>query len=120
MADDMTGRNGVVVNGIHDSSNKTGLKILIVGAGIGGCTAALGLRQQGHDVEVGGCRHMLWFWRLKLKQLFEQSRFSSELGAAISLAPNANGVLQKLGIFAESFGSNPLLRVRSVSPGFHA
>jgi 2-polyprenyl-6-methoxyphenol hydroxylase-like FAD-dependent oxidoreductase len=29
-----------------------GLKVLIVGAGIGGLAAAIALRQQGHEVEV--------------------------------------------------------------------
>ena len=38
-------------NGLpEDSSN--GLKIIIVGAGIGGLSAAISLRAQGHDVEV--------------------------------------------------------------------
>jgi heterodisulfide reductase subunit A-like polyferredoxin len=38
-----------------NSSSKNGdhgLKILIVGAGIGGLSAAIGLRQQGHEVIV--------------------------------------------------------------------
>lgn len=39
----------------HDQSNspsKDGLKIIIVGGGIGGLTAALALRRNGHKVEV--------------------------------------------------------------------
>ncbi len=41
-------------------------------------------------------------------QIFEQSQFASELGAAVHLAPNANGILKRLGIHAEDFGSNPM------------
>lgn len=78
------------MNGHHTS----GLRILIVGAGIGGLTAAIGLRQQGHEVVI-----------------FEQSRFASEAGAAIHLAPNSNGILRRLGIFAEESGANPMQRL---------
>lgn len=34
------------------NSAPVGLKVIIAGGGIGGFTAAIALRQQGHDVEV--------------------------------------------------------------------
>lgn len=39
-------------NGNVNGDAKPGLKILIAGAGIGGLTTAIALRQQGHNVEV--------------------------------------------------------------------
>ncbi|KAK0657328.1 hypothetical protein B0T16DRAFT_425591 [Cercophora newfieldiana] len=84
--------DSAVMNGILAQSLP--LKIIIVGAGIGGLSAALGLRRNGHEVHI-----------------YEQSRFVNEVGAAVHLAPNANGILRKWGIFAETFGANPMDRL---------
>lgn len=63
------------------------LHVLISGAGVGGLSAAIALRQQGHHVD-----------------LFEQSKLSQETGAAIHLASNCNGLLRRLGLMAEDIG----------------
>ena len=47
-------------------------------------------------------------------QILEQSRFAQELGAAVHLAPNSNGILRRLGIKAESFGANDMTKVRNL------
>ncbi|KAF7908565.1 uncharacterized protein EAF01_004320 [Botrytis porri] len=67
------------------------LKIIIIGAGIGGLTAAIALREEGHEVTI-----------------FEQTQFASEYGAAIHIQPNANGILRRLGVFLEESGANSL------------
>ncbi|KUM62792.1 hypothetical protein ACN42_g4333 [Penicillium freii] len=66
------------------------LNIAIVGAGIGGLSAAAALRLAGHHVEV-----------------FEKSQFLSELGAALVVAPNGIRVLTGLGFSCENARSNP-------------
>ncbi|KAK9592166.1 hypothetical protein V6Z92_005195 [Aspergillus fumigatus] len=83
--------NGTVAN---QATSPSPLKVLVVGGGIGGFTAAIALRRQGHDV-----------------QIFEQSRLAVETGAALHLAPNANGILKRLGIDAQQFGANLMERL---------
>jgi salicylate hydroxylase len=56
-------------------------KILIVGAGIGGLTAASCLLQSGFDVEI-----------------YEQASSLAEIGAGIQLSANAMHVLKRLGL----------------------
>lgn len=75
------------------------LKVLICGAGIGGLAAAIGFRQQGHDVE-----------------LFEQSKFSCEIGAAIHLPPNAYSMLKHLEVPFEQLGDNSCDYITELDP----
>ncbi|ETS85304.1 hypothetical protein PFICI_03329 [Pestalotiopsis fici W106-1] len=75
------------------------LHILIVGAGIGGLSAALGLRQQGHKVTM-----------------IEKSKFAAEIGAAIHSASNCSRVLRRLGVFPEEHGGTPLVGFEMRSP----
>ncbi|KAI8632762.1 FAD/NAD(P)-binding domain-containing protein [Xylariaceae sp. FL1651] len=66
------------------------LNVIIVGGGIGGFTAALGLRRQGHQITI-----------------LERSELAEEYSAAIHLAPNCVGILRRFGVYPETFGANP-------------
>jgi 2-polyprenyl-6-methoxyphenol hydroxylase-like FAD-dependent oxidoreductase len=79
------GANGIKQQ--HHIPNQ-GLRIIIVGGGIGGLTAAIALRNQGHHVAV-----------------YEQSRFANEIGAAIHMTPNAMGALKYIGIDPRDAGA---------------
>ncbi|KAK1991788.1 FAD binding domain-containing protein [Colletotrichum falcatum] len=70
------------------------LRIAIVGAGIGGLAAAIGLRCSGHTVD-----------------LYEQARFTAEVGAAVHLMPNGLSILRCWGLDTADFDANPMNRV---------
>jgi 2-polyprenyl-6-methoxyphenol hydroxylase-like FAD-dependent oxidoreductase len=60
------------------------MKILVVGAGIGGLASAAVLRRDGHEVEA-----------------FERAAALEQVGAGLSMAPNALAALDKLGVGEE-------------------
>jgi len=79
------------------------MRIAIIGAGIGGLTAALALLQRGFDVQV-----------------IEQASQLAEIGAGVQISPNGNRVLSALGLGAaiEAAASEPLgKRVRLWNTG---
>jgi len=57
------------------------MRIIVIGAGIGGLAAALTLRRAGFEVQV-----------------FEQASELREVGAGIQISPNAARILQRLGL----------------------
>lgn len=59
-------------------SSSTPFRIIICGGGIAGMSAAIALRAPGREITV-----------------LEQSRLASEIGATISLQPNASRILQQ-------------------------
>jgi salicylate hydroxylase len=69
------------------------MRVIIIGAGIGGLTAALTLRRAGIEVEV-----------------FEQAAVLREIGAGIQISPNASRVLGRLGLAnsMREYGVRPL------------
>jgi salicylate hydroxylase len=68
------------------------LKIIIIGTGIAGLSAAIALRQQNHTVT-----------------LLEKSSFHQEVGAAINVTPNCTRLLQRLGLDTNAHGGNPCI-----------
>ncbi|KAK0671718.1 putative salicylate hydroxylase [Cercophora samala] len=62
----------------------------VIGAGIAGLSAAIALRRAGWHVIV-----------------YEKSQFKNEIGAAITITPNATLVLERLGFDFSEFGGVP-------------
>ena len=75
-------------------ASQSSLRTIVVGGGLGGLTAAISLRRQGHYVHV-----------------FEQSHFACEIDTAIYLTPNASGVLYRLGVDPRDSGAIPVIQV---------
>ena len=75
------------------TEGRADISIAIVGAGIGGLTAALSLHRAGFDVHV-----------------YEQASTVSEVGAGIQVSPNASRVLHGLGLADDlaAMGVRPL------------
>ncbi|POS81106.1 salicylate hydroxylase [Diaporthe helianthi] len=73
------------------ASTANALRVLVAGGGIGGLTAAVALRQRGHDVDV-----------------FEKSRLHrGQVGAAVYLAPNCTAALSHIDVHAKDYkGTN--------------
>src|SRR5688572_29638183 len=63
------------------TSNRGHISIAVIGAGIGGLSAALSLLRAGFDVHV-----------------YEQAPTLGEVGAGVQVSPNASRVLHRLGL----------------------
>ncbi|KAH8649249.1 hypothetical protein BX600DRAFT_554779 [Xylariales sp. PMI_506] len=68
------------------------LQVGIIGAGIAGLSAAIALRRAGVQVEI-----------------FEKSKFSNEIGAGITITPNATKLLDRWGFSHDRAGAVPQL-----------
>jgi len=71
----------MATNGVHGPvPHKSGIKVVVVGAGFGGLGAAIECNRQGHDVEI-----------------YEQFPELKQLGDIISFMPNAGRIFYRWG-----------------------
>ena len=72
------------------------MRIIVIGAGIGGLAAALTLGRSGFEVQV-----------------YEQASELREVGAGVQMSPNATRILHRLGLEEplRRFGVRPRARV---------
>jgi salicylate hydroxylase len=75
----------------------SGPQVAVIGGGLGGLVAALALQRQGIAVRV-----------------FEQAEAINEIGAGITLAPNASRVIDQLGLAAELRGIGHVVQTQGV------
>ncbi|KAL1311258.1 hypothetical protein AAFC00_001447 [Neodothiora populina] len=73
------------------------LKVIIVGAGIAGLAAGIGLKRSGHDVVI-----------------LEQVKEIAEVGAGIQMAPNNMRILGRYGVLPELMKNVNLLEANSL------
>src|ERR1700753_4387056 len=83
---------------VPNASSTRALRILVVGAGVGGISIARGLLRDGHDVSV-----------------FERRPDVKAGGGAVTIWPNGATVLSQLGVDMEGAGQQ-LSTLRVVTP----
>ncbi|KAF2212456.1 hypothetical protein CERZMDRAFT_84791 [Cercospora zeae-maydis SCOH1-5] len=76
------------------------LDVAIIGAGIAGLSAGIALKRSNPSNVV---------------RIYEKSTFKNEVGAAITLTPNANRILDRWGFDAKAHGETEKLQVRMVN-----
>ena len=79
------------------------MRVIVIGAGIGGLVAGLAMRRAGIEVDI-----------------FEQASELREIGAGIQISPNASIILERLGLADEmhKFGVRPLaIQIRRWNDG---
>ncbi|KAF3274273.1 hypothetical protein TWF970_008024 [Orbilia oligospora] len=77
-------QSSINISNISSLTPSTPLKIIIIGAGVAGLSAAIGLSLTGHNVTI-----------------FEAVSTIKEVGAGIQIAPNASRILERFGVLED-------------------